>query len=93
MNKISAIVIAKNEEKMIADCLESLSFCDEIVVIDDGSSDNTPSISSIYTQHIKYKRKINGGACSARNEGIRLSVGDFIAFIDCDDYINQRHYL
>ena len=44
MTKISAVVIAKNEENMIADCLDSLSFCDETVVVDNGSDDRTVEI-------------------------------------------------
>jgi len=41
MSKISAVIIAKNEEQMIEECLESLSFCDEIVLIDNNSTDKT----------------------------------------------------
>ena len=45
MNKISAIIIARDEEKMIREALESLGFCDEIIVIDNGSTDKTKQIS------------------------------------------------
>ncbi len=44
MNKISAIIITKNSEKLIADCMDSVSFCDEIIVIDDNSTDRTPDL-------------------------------------------------
>ena len=45
MNKISAVIIAKNEENMIEDAIESVSFCDEIIVIDNNSKDDTSSVS------------------------------------------------
>ena len=45
MNKLTGIIIARNEEKMIADALDSISFCDEIIVIDNGSVDKTKQIS------------------------------------------------
>ena len=44
MNTISAVILAKNEEEMIKDCLHSVSFCDEIIVIDSGSDDKTVAI-------------------------------------------------
>ena len=42
--KLSALLIAKNEEEVIADCLDSISFCDEIVLLDNGSTDRTADI-------------------------------------------------
>ena len=44
MSSITGIVIAKNEENRLADCLDSLSFCDEIIVVDNGSEDRTVDI-------------------------------------------------
>ena len=50
--QLSAIIITKNEEKMIDACLESLMFCDEIIVIDSGSIDDTKKICEKYTDKI-----------------------------------------
>ena len=52
MIKISGIVITKNEENLIADCLDSLSFCDEIIVIDNSSTDKTGEIAKKYTKKL-----------------------------------------
>ena len=61
-NKLSVIIIAKNEEKNIGDCLDSLSWADEIVLIDDNSDDNTEKIikSKNHKNKIKVFKKKNG---------------------------------
>ncbi len=58
----------------------------EIIVVDDGSTDSTRSkLTSTFGSRIKYIYKENGGACSARNAGIRLAQGQYIGLLDCDD--------
>ena len=54
MMKISGIVVAKDEENMIADCLDSLSFCDEVIVIDNSSDDRTAEIAKKWAQRFLY---------------------------------------
>lgn len=58
----------------------------EVLVVDDGSPEDLPSLIEPYAKHVTLIRKSNGGAASARNAGIASATGDFIAFIDADDY-------
>lgn len=93
MAKISIIVPVYNSEKYLNKCLNSLieqTLDDiEIVVVNDGSSDNSENIIKNYMakdKRIKLINKKNGGQASARNLGLRKANGDYIIFIDSDDY-------
>ncbi len=57
----------------------------ELIVVDDGSTDNTQERLKTYGNRIQYIYKSNGGACSARNAGIGRAKGEYIALLDCDD--------
>ena len=81
MTAISAIVIAKNEENRIADCLDSLSFCDEIVVIDNGSEDRTVEIAE--RMRAKVFRFATNDFSELRNFGLQKAKGEWILYIDC----------
>ena len=91
---ISVIVPVYNVEKYLKKCVSSL--CNqtykniEIILIDDGSTDSSGTICDNLKQtdkRIIVFHKINQGLSSARNAGIRLSSGNFIAFVDSDDYV------
>lgn len=91
---VSIIVPVYNVEQYLKRCLDSIihqSYYDiEVIVVDDGSTDNSLSITRQYTdQRIKVIEKTNGGLSSARNEGIRHASGDYITFIDSDDWIDN----
>lgn len=96
MPKISIIVPVYNTEKYLKKCLDSLinqTFKDmEIIIINDGSTDNSEDIikeyQEKYSNKIKSYKKENGGLSSARNYGITKANGEYIAFIDSDDYID-----
>lgn len=97
--KFSVIIPVYNAEKTLNRCLDSIvnqSFKDyEIILVNDGSVDNSESICLEYTNkydNIKYEHKINGGASSARNKGIELAKGDFILFVDCDDFVEDNYF-
>jgi glycosyltransferase involved in cell wall biosynthesis len=86
---ISVIIPVYNRAKYIADCLESVfnQTCKdfEVLVVNDGSTDNTEEVLSPYMNRIRYISKQNGGAASARNVGIENARGEYVAFLDSDD--------
>ena len=88
MSSISAIVIAKNEENRLADCLDSLSFCDEIIVVDNGSEDRTVEIAErMGTKVFNLK---SDDFSELRNYGLRKAKGDWLLYIDADERISER---
>ena len=87
MNKISAVVIAKNEENMIADCLDSLSFCDEIIIVDNGSEDRTCDIAKRMGAKV-FALKTDDFSC-LRNFGLEKSKNDWVLYVDADERISK----
>ena len=91
------IVPVYNVEKYIERCINSLvnqSFCNfEIILVDDGSTDSSSKICDTYAsmdQRIKVIHKKNGGLSDARNVGVKAAVGEYIIFVDSDDYIKRN---
>ncbi|WP_455630999.1 glycosyltransferase family 2 protein [Megamonas sp.] len=96
---ISIIVPVYNVEKYLPKCIESITnqtYTDlEILLIDDGSTDNSGKICDNYAQkdkRIKVIHKKNGGPSLARNIGLDLFQGEYVSFIDSDDYIAPSMY-
>lgn len=99
-SRVSIIVPVYNVENYLAKCLDSLvkqSLPDiEILVVNDGSKDNSEKIIEGYAQ--KYPEKIkaytkeNGGLSDARNFGIDRATGDYIGFVDSDDYVTETMF-
>lgn len=89
---ISAVVLTKNEEKNIVDCLETLVWCDEIIVVDDYSEDRTIEvIRSLKTQKIRVvRRKLNNDFAAQRNFGLSKAKGYWILFIDVDERVSPQ---
>ncbi|PRR76504.1 glycosyltransferase [Clostridium thermopalmarium] len=97
--KISIIVPIYNVEKYINKCIDSIlaqTFTDfELILVDDGSPDNCGKICDDYAKkdsRIKVIHKKNGGLSSARNAGLDIARGEYIGFIDSDDYIHEEFY-
>jgi glycosyltransferase involved in cell wall biosynthesis len=89
---VSIIIPCYNAEKWIKECIDSALSQTyspiEVIVIDDGSTDNSLSIIKKYGDKVRWVSYENGGVSTARNKGIQLSQGEFIQFIDADDYIS-----
>lgn len=90
---ISVIIPVYNVEKYLRDCIESVlqqSFSDiEIILVEDGSPDDSPKICDEYSKkdgRVKVIHKENGGLSDARNVGIDMATGKYIMFLDSDDY-------
>ena len=95
MAKVSIIVPAYNESLRIKKCIDSLlsqTYKDiEILVIDDGSTDSTVAILEEYhDDRLKVISKPNGGQGSARNVGIKKANGEYLMFVDSDDYVSEK---
>ena len=97
--KISVIVPVYNTEKYLRKCVDSIlaqTFTDfELLLIDDGSTDNSGKICDEYAlkdNRVKVIHKENGGVSRARNLGIDNAQGEYLSFIDSDDYIRPDMY-
>src|SRR3990167_4800317 len=89
--KISAVILTKNEEKNIQRALKSVDFCDEIIIIDDYSTDNT--LKKLKTQNSKvkiFKRELNLDFSQQRNFGMGKCKNNWILFIDADEEVSNE---
>lgn len=97
--KVSVIVPVYNVERYIDRCMQSLlnqSLQDiEIIIVDDGSPDNCPILCDKYSQkdnRVKVVHKKNAGLGYARNSGLEIATGEYVAFIDSDDFIDKNMF-
>ncbi len=88
---ISAVVIARNEENNIIDCLESLNWCDEIIVVDDFSEDRTfEIINNLNNKKITvFRHALNRNYSKQRNFGLSKANYEWILFVDADERVSQ----
>jgi glycosyltransferase involved in cell wall biosynthesis len=88
-HKISAVIIAKNEEARIVPCMESIKWCNEIVVVDDMSVDNTAQVCRKYGAKV-IMHPSNGDHDRQRNVGIDNSSSDWILQMDADERVSPE---
>ncbi len=96
---LSIIVPIYNTEKYLRECVESIRMqaydsC-EVILVDDGSTDSSPSLCDKYAEdndNVKVVHKANGGIISARKAGLAVAEGEYIGFVDSDDWIEKDMY-
>lgn len=86
---LSGAIIIRNEEKMITDAIKSLAFCDEIIVVDDNSNDNSVKIAK-QKGALVYTHSRNGNFSGLRNYALEKAKGDWILFIDADEEVSPE---
>lgn len=85
---ITAIILTKNEEENLKRCLDSLLWCDEIIVVDDFSQDKTAEIAR-KAGTIVFRRQLNNNFSSQRNFGLSKAKHEWIIFIDADEVVSN----
>lgn len=98
MKKVSVIIPVYNVEKYFDKCMESVfnqTYTDlEIILVDDGSKDNSGKMCDEFAlrdKRVKVIHKENGGVSSARNVALGVMTGEYVTFIDSDDFIERNH--
>lgn len=98
--KVSVIVPVYNGQDYVIKCLESLYMQTfkyfEVIIVDDGSTDDTYEVVNRYIEdknNFKLLHRQNGGSGSARNIGISHAKGEYLAFVDSDDYVDKDYIL
>lgn len=86
---ISAVVLTKNEEKTIRRCLTSLQWCDEVIVIDDFSSDSTVEIAKKLKATV-YQHALDGDFAQQRNFALTKANNDWVLFVDADEVVSKE---
>lgn len=85
---ITAVILTKNEEELIADCIDSVSFCDEILLIDAGSTDKTIAIAERKGARVINQPFID--FATARNVGLKEALGEWVFYIDADERVDSE---
>ena len=99
MPKLSVIVPIYNTEKYLRECIDSIlmqTFTDfELILVNDGSTDGSGAICDEYAakdQRVRVIHQENGGATVARRSGVRIAQGEYVTFVDSDDWIDKDMY-
>lgn len=86
---ISAVILTKNEEKNISDCIDTLSFCAEIIVIDDNSNDKTTLLAKKKGARV-FIHDLEGDFSKQRNYGLSKAQEEWVLFIDADERVSKE---
>jgi (heptosyl)LPS beta-1,4-glucosyltransferase len=86
--KLSAIILTKNAEEVLADCIDSVSFCDEVIVIDDSSTDRTPDLAKHMGAHVF--QNDSKSFAEKRNFGLKKAKGKWVLYVDSDERVSPE---
>ena len=86
---LSAVILAKNEEENLAECLRRLGFVDEIVVIDDYSHDKTIKVARSFGAKV-FKKHLEDDFAAQRNFGLERASGRWVLFVDADERVGPE---
>jgi glycosyltransferase involved in cell wall biosynthesis len=87
--RLTAVILAKNEEKGIAECVKSVAFCDETIVVDDGSTDRTAEVAERSGAKV-YAHTLDDDFSKQRNFGLQKARGEWVLFIDADEVVGDK---
>ena len=98
MAKVSVIIPTYNRAQVVGEAIDSVlsqTYNDlELIVVDDGSQDETRSVVSSYNSQVTYLHQEHQGVSAARNRGIELARGKYLSFLDSDDlWLKEKLYL
>ena len=88
MAKISALILSKNEERNIEDCIKSVLFCDEVLVIDDFSTDRTKEMAERLGARV-LQRRMDGDWGGQRTFAIQNAAHEWVLFVDADERVSE----
>jgi len=87
--KVSAVVIARNEEENIEDCLKTLVWCNEVILVNDSSSDKTIEIAKRFDVKI-FNRELSDDFSGQRNFALTKATGEWVLFVDADERVSDQ---
>lgn len=88
MNKVSVIIITKNEEENIEACLESVKWADEVIVVDSGSTDKTVELAKKFTDKVIFNEW--KGYAEQKNYALQLAKNDWVLSLDADERVTEK---
>lgn len=86
--KLTVVILTKNEEENIKDCISSVEFADEILAIDDNSSDNTPEVAKNAGARV-IKRSLDKNYAKQKNFALKNAKGEWVMFLDADERVSE----
>lgn len=90
MKKISVIILTRNEEANIVDCLESVAWADEIVIVDNDSTDRTVELVKKFGVKKIIKSPMGNNFADHRNLGAQAASGEWLLYVDADERVTQE---